>query len=344
MIQSIQSLRGIFAVLIFLSHCPYGSNGVVFPRGGDIGVAFFFILSGFVLTSAYFNRDNISRGAFLKKRMIKIYPLHLLCALYAIILNHVLSPDIIIPNLLLLQAWIPSLKYAFSLNGVSWYLCDIMFFYLVFYYLLKLVKSHYKFVVCLFVGIILLVAAILLPKCGDSLSDDALTYWVYIFPPMRALDFILGMLLFCGLYHNRKNMYLQRLEHISPHIQSIIEITVTAFFVVCIYISYYIPEPFTLGLWWWLPVCLLILVFFTFSKWTGIISRLLYCKPLVWFGNLSFSFYLLHVLIIMTMDILIDKFLISISPIAFVLLAFTITTFISVLSEKYVVKLIARQV
>lgn len=46
-IDALQSLRGIFAVFIFFHHLD------VFPAGGDVGVVFFLMLSGFVMTYGY---------------------------------------------------------------------------------------------------------------------------------------------------------------------------------------------------------------------------------------------------------------------------------------------------
>ena len=50
MLISLQALRGIFAIFIFLNHA------AGFDAGGDVGVAFFFILSGFVLCNGYESR------------------------------------------------------------------------------------------------------------------------------------------------------------------------------------------------------------------------------------------------------------------------------------------------
>ena len=49
MISALQSLRFVFVMMIFMSHFSYGGL-MPFDAGGDCGVAFFFLLSGFVLT------------------------------------------------------------------------------------------------------------------------------------------------------------------------------------------------------------------------------------------------------------------------------------------------------
>ena len=49
MIETLQALRFIFVLMIFMSHFTY--RGIcAFDAGGDCGVSFFFILSGFVLS------------------------------------------------------------------------------------------------------------------------------------------------------------------------------------------------------------------------------------------------------------------------------------------------------
>ena len=49
MIKTLQSLRFFFIMLVVLSHY----IGTSFDFGGECGVSFFFVLSGFVLSLAY---------------------------------------------------------------------------------------------------------------------------------------------------------------------------------------------------------------------------------------------------------------------------------------------------
>ena len=59
MIRTLQSLRFFFIMLVVLSHY-IGSS---FDFGGECGVSFFFILSGFVLSLAY--SGKIADGTFI---------------------------------------------------------------------------------------------------------------------------------------------------------------------------------------------------------------------------------------------------------------------------------------
>lgn len=137
MISSLQSLRGIFAIMIFLTHFKWGGK-VLFDAGGDLGVAFFFVLSGFALSAGYqrkISSRNFSTRQFMLRRIFKLYPLHLICLAAFILLNpsylgsHI--PETI-SNIMLLQSWIPLPEYYFSGNAVGWCLADFLFMYILF--------------------------------------------------------------------------------------------------------------------------------------------------------------------------------------------------------------------
>ncbi|WP_290386780.1 acyltransferase family protein, partial [uncultured Muribaculum sp.] len=111
MIGSLQSLRGIFAIMIFLHHFPINGKGW-FDAGGPCGVDFFLILSGFVLCVGYENKvlsSDFHYRHFIFKRLIRVYPLHIFCLLNWLIIQIIatlLNFNVIlklIPNIVLLQ-------------------------------------------------------------------------------------------------------------------------------------------------------------------------------------------------------------------------------------------------
>lgn len=83
-LNSLESLRGIAAVSVVFYHFRVGSSfDNDFVDNAWLMVDFFFVLSGFVMTLAYTKRlGNMSEyGVFVKKRFLRLYPLHLLVLL-----------------------------------------------------------------------------------------------------------------------------------------------------------------------------------------------------------------------------------------------------------------------
>jgi len=79
-IYELESLRGIFALLIVFFHFPV--NNILynneFIKNSFFSVDFFFVLIGFIIGKVYENRINSLNEfkTFLKKRFYRIYPLH----------------------------------------------------------------------------------------------------------------------------------------------------------------------------------------------------------------------------------------------------------------------------
>ncbi len=105
---------------------------------GYVGVTFFFMLSGFILTYSHGLEYESGRGRtqrFYFARFARVYPLYLLSVALAVALYassfRVLHRAFIIPvHLLLLQAW--SVRTLFFLNIPAWTLSCEAFFYAVF--------------------------------------------------------------------------------------------------------------------------------------------------------------------------------------------------------------------
>ena len=145
MIATLQSLRFVFVMLIFLSHFDYRDIQAL-DAGGDCGVAFFFLLSGFVLSMGYGRQitdGTFCYGRFMKRRFLKLYPLHLLCLLFFLIVSKQHLDGAVFLNVLLLQAWIPSPDYYFSCNSVSWFLSCLFFCYILFPFAYKRVSGRW---------------------------------------------------------------------------------------------------------------------------------------------------------------------------------------------------------
>lgn len=118
MIQNLQSLRLAFILLIVFSHI----KSLHFDFGGDCGVAFFFTISGFVLSLSKGKEiacESFSTRHFLTHQLCKFYPLHLLTFVATAIIG--LCTGLVegwfhaIANVLLVQSWIPLPDYYFSL-------------------------------------------------------------------------------------------------------------------------------------------------------------------------------------------------------------------------------------
>lgn len=112
---------------------------------GYVGVSFFFLLSGFVLTHVYGDTafdEGPTRHAFWRKRLARIYPIYFVAfLLYApSVITHRLQDGSLtswaklavssLVNVLLLQAWVPGLSSAW--NSPSWSISAEAFFYLLF--------------------------------------------------------------------------------------------------------------------------------------------------------------------------------------------------------------------
>ncbi len=339
MIGSLQSLRGIFAIMIFLHHFPINGKGW-FDAGGSCGVDFFLILSGFVLCVGYENKvlsSDFHYRHFIFKRLIRVYPLHIFCLLNWLIIQIIatlLNFNVIlklIPNIVLLQSWFPFQSIYFSGNAVSWCLSDLMFFYCAFPFLIRIfVKNRKKAVYSM--GIIVSAYLVLI----NIIPQDKIHYIVYICPLTRLIDFIIGMLLWQLYISIESSVFVKQITDMHISFRTLIEIIPLLILGIAICIYPYIAECYSPCAWWWMPMAILILTLTVFNKSGGGISILLNNRFLLIFGNISFSFYMLHQIIINVSITVFSHLNLSINIYLIMSITFIISLITSLLVYRYI--------
>ncbi len=243
--------------------------------------------------------------AFITRRIIKIYPLHLFCFIWVCGLNRFSIPtgqDIQwISNLFLIQSWIPETSFYFSANAVEWCLSDILFFYISFPVLIYLLNRYNK----TFYIISFLLCLTWICVC-PLIPNGYMHAIIYINPMSRLLDFLIGIILY-QIFQHLKTEKSNTINKIRTNffVSSTIEISIILLMILSFLAYKYFPEYWTLSSFWWLPCCIIILCFSI--KLNGIICKFITLKPFILFGNISFTFYMIHVLGMNTCNILLTK-------------------------------------
>lgn len=309
MIASFPALRFFYSFLIFIYH----GNVINVPSLvalGPCAVSFFFILSGFGISLGYYQKALLSGFSwkdFVVKRIIRIYPLHLLGLAFWYFLNYKTIQMTgggqalkLIGNVLLLQSWIPKMSFYFYGNAVSWFLCDLLFFYIVFPFAVRLASEKSRAAV--FSCALVLLYLLALP----FLNDGYIHAFVYINPLFRFLDFWLGILLY-KLYKKMRMKVSEPLVSPDAEIKAVIAQSVSIFLIVAsIFLYSEAPEVARYQSLFWIPNAFLLISFSVFDK-LGI-ARLLNHRLFAWLGSISFSFYILHFLGISISNIVLSKF------------------------------------
>lgn len=224
-LRSLTGLRFLAALLVFLFHLtlletsispytpvnPFADEGIanwlawVFSKAGFVGVSFFFVLSGFVLT--WSAKPGERMRAFWRRRVLKIFPNHLVTFAAAMILfaAAVTPASGWLLNLFLLNAYSPDQTVYVNVNPASWTLCSELLFYLLFPLLFKLIGKIRENRLWFWTGVLIL-GVVAVPVINTYLIPDAprspyypissVQFWFgYFFPVPRLFEFITGMLI-----------------------------------------------------------------------------------------------------------------------------------------------------
>ncbi|HEX9382904.1 MAG TPA: acyltransferase, partial [Gemmatimonadaceae bacterium] len=299
-LSGLTGIRFYAAVPVYLSHVAMipgmtaliGTN--LFFNSGDVGVSFFFVLSGFILTYNYadFFRDGVSAGdykRFVWDRLTKIYPVHVLTLLMVLPIA-VFSPQkpldwrAVPVHLTLLQCLWPSSEPAFweYLNVPSWSISCEGFFYLLAPMAVFFAFGNRRRWVPVVVAVGYACGLGLLLWHGQS--DNAQLYFVARFAPTRFVEFLVGVFMARGFLTSSR----QPLEGISGLAQS----TGIMLIIAGVIYRQYAAWPLWGGL-LYVPGSVLLILGLAHGRgfFAAYLSRP-WCNRL---GMASFSLYLIHV-------------------------------------------------
>jgi peptidoglycan/LPS O-acetylase OafA/YrhL len=306
-LPALTGLRWFAALAVFFHHAvrPETLPGPIsrFMQSGHNGVTFFFVLSGFVIALNYFDTAArpTSRGTwnYFVGRLARVYPLYLLVLTVVwVFVDHQSNVPRFLWQLFALQSWHPSLVIAYGINAPGWSIGVEFFLYACFPLLvlvLRPIAANAKALLILAVAVIVAVflAAALFQQFRNGLppTDPASAHrWLYRMPATRLGDFALGMIAALLLRH------LRRSWETAPPADRILSPLLTWFPLGLTVLLMASPDRAkyyaSFDAFWALPAVMLFLGLGLYPQ--SLLSRFLSLRAVVFLGEVSFAFYLVH--------------------------------------------------
>jgi len=315
-LNALTSLRFFAAGLVVLHHSfehfHFGTGiNALFPTYQ--AVSFFFVLSGFILTYVY--RDFDSPGSvrrFFIARIARVWPLHCVTLLlilvgFSVWFSHMATGPgslqsfwlPLVSNLFMVQSWIPALEFYYSFNAVSWSISTEFGLYLLFPLLLAGFRRNWLFKwVGAFVFTIAIVLLLHYLSTTTGIKNPMTIFGVICTNPLaRTFEFTSGMVM---------AMFYDRIKHTyapGRNAATLIELTALTAVLAGMSMNLFLQSAVVpyLGLpgKFWVDVGNTSVVFvapfiLVMALARGWISRVLSWPVFVFLGEISFSIYLLH--------------------------------------------------
>lgn len=300
-VEALTFWRFFAAVIVIFFH--YGQEtdlaawGRPFLVAGPPMLSFFFVLSGYVMVVAHFNKQNETLRSYYVSRIARVYPVYLFALLFMASLSFGYGINdlwSLLLSALLVQSWVS--PYPVAMNSPGWSLSVEAFFYLSFPLAIYLVKRFQLGTARLFLiaaAVYLLTQFIHQPlfhsehyKPWPSLSHDLIFY----LPLSHYCSFLLGIA--GGVFYVR-NKSLFALSGFAS----------TCAVVAPLALAYYLldnpqflPSLFGFPLFYGASfyAWLFLLVVLGLACGDNPVTRLLSTRPLVYLGGTSYSVYILQ--------------------------------------------------
>lgn len=303
-VNSIDIIRIVLIFVVFLCHTSSmlpEQIGFFFQALTGYALEMFFIISGLLSAVNYYCYDIIKTNEFVKHKLTKIYPLHfvmyLACFLLELFLNQKSIIKLLIysiPNLLLIQSWIPNLEYIYSFNGVTWFLSSLFFCWIITPNVIRYIQNKKNktikwdlFALIIFRGIYIIVFR-------KYIGFDTF-YFVNIMPLYRMMEYLIGI--------NLGILYLHKKEHITSDIIQVSSVlSLIIIFSLDLNSRYFEPFFIVFELFCIYSLCFI----------DGIITRVAKSGIIKYCSSISFSFFIIHQVVIKYIEFVLKFFNITI--------------------------------
>ncbi|MBR6285348.1 MAG: acyltransferase [Muribaculaceae bacterium] len=296
MFKTINALRGLFAIVIVLYH----SQIYCLESASMLGVSFFLVASGFLLTVRHRHAfDKATAGdwwRFWWRRACRIYPIHWIALAMMVFLivvvehkGHTIEWPVLACVATLTQPWVPIKDYFFGINSISWFLGALLFCYACF----PTIDRWYSRLRLRW-QVLFLTSLMLLLTFGLPMLSSHMRLYTYVCPAVRLGDFLVGV--------TAGNIYLKVKN--TPRNYSTLKSTLIEAAIVLIVVEVLLINLVTdtVDTWdrylvWWIPVALLVFASAMLSDHEGWLGRLLLLRPLQWLGKVSFEVYIFQTVV-----------------------------------------------
>lgn len=288
-IKSLTGLRGIVALWVTFFHLSHFDIDLVqtVVKKGYVAVDIFFVLSAFLLTVSYadkFSTLNFSEiQKFFKKRVNRIYPVYILSVIFIAVFLIDTSKTKFLINAALLQCFF---NPNYSLGTVYWSLSTEWICYLIFpFVLFSIIRCKIRWELLIIIGLIL---RLILPYLSDDLfigSDMSVqrahsTFYLDITHGLNSLirtvsSYLLGIgfALFSG-----KKMRGNLIIYIASILSLLLLYTEKGLF--------------------FIPLLSAIMIKQLYDGEESAIRRFLGSKAIYFLGNISYSLYIIHYIVL----------------------------------------------
>ena len=302
-INYINGLRGISIILVLFYHL-FDTN--IF-RNGFLGVDFFFVISGFILTYKYYT-EQISLRVFFYNRFKRLIPSLVLCLIFVYLILTLLIKDALIlsENFNLIKSTLFFYNNFYLLNTINYFNSNIENyltyhlwslsieeqFYIIFPFLILLGKNFYKALIIIFIlllSIYLYQNTIQFPS--ELIENNNLTLVAdnFFSPTLRFIELIIGCFSAIIVKSISGNILRNKILNNSINILGVSLLTYILFFYN--FSMDYHPGFITILISLIISI-IIINLFFTPQSY---LLKTLNSWILQFFGNISYTLYLFHV-------------------------------------------------